>query len=71
MRAGDEDADSWAVETRQRHCARAAMEACSQAARGAEVKVLTDPGDGWVRLKTQDTNRIGWMSDDFLKTAAN
>ena len=42
-----------------------------QLRRGAEVKVLTDPGDGWVRLKTQDTNRIGWMSDDFLKTAAN
>lgn len=42
-----------------------------QLRRGAAVKVLTDPGDGWVRLKTQDTNRIGWMSDDFLKTAAN
>lgn len=42
-----------------------------QLSRGASVEVLADPGDGWVRLKVTESNRVGWMSDDFLRVAAN
>ncbi|SDF55941.1 SH3 domain-containing protein [Salipiger thiooxidans] len=42
-----------------------------QLSRGASVEVLADPGDGWVRLKVTESNRVGWMSDDFLRVAAD
>ena len=38
--------------------------------RGEEVEVLTDNGDGWVKLRVVDTGRVGWMAD-FLLIAAN
>ena len=42
-----------------------------QLSRGASVEVLADPGEGWVRLKVTESNRVGWMSDDFLRVAAD
>lgn len=41
----------------------------NQLRRGEEVKVLTDPGDGWVKLQAVETKRIGWMSARFLDAA--
>lgn len=38
--------------------------------RGQEVEILQDPGNGWVKLKVIETNRIGWMAE-FLLTASN
>jgi len=35
--------------------------------RGEEVRVLKEPGNGWVKLKVVDTGRIGWMSAKLLK----
>ncbi|MCR8549369.1 SH3 domain-containing protein [Salipiger sp. P9] len=43
----------------------------SRLVRGDKVEVLADPGQGWVKLKVVETNRIGWMSDDFLRVAVN
>ncbi|SPF77726.1 SH3 domain-containing protein [Pseudoprimorskyibacter insulae] len=37
---------------------------------GEEVLVLQEPGNGWLKLRTVETNRIGWMAD-FLVQAAN
>lgn len=37
---------------------------------GDEVEILQDPGDGWVKLKVQESGRVGWMAD-FLLTASN
>lgn len=33
---------------------------------GAEVEVMDDTGDGWVKLRVVDAETVGWMSDDFL-----
>ena len=38
----------------------------AQLARGHEVQVVADPGEGWVKLRSE-SGRIGWMSDDFLR----
>ncbi len=38
--------------------------------RGTEVEVLQNPGNGWLKLRVQDTGRVGWMAD-YLVTAAN
>jgi hypothetical protein len=35
--------------------------------RGEEVEVLSDPGNGWLKLRVSDSGRIGWMAD-FLVT---
>lgn len=35
--------------------------------RGDRVEVLRDPGGGWVKLKVEETGRIGWMSAKLLK----
>ncbi len=35
--------------------------------RGDEVKVLKEPGNGWVKLKVIDNGRVGWMSAKLLK----
>lgn len=37
---------------------------------GQMVKILQDPGDGWVKLRVEDGGRVGWMAD-FLLTASN
>lgn len=39
--------------------------------RGQEVEILQDPGDGWVKLRVQDTGKIGWMAARLLTAAAN
>ncbi len=36
---------------------------------GTDVEVLSDNGEGWLKLRVADTGRIGWMAD-FLVTAA-
>ncbi|MDT8328969.1 MAG: SH3 domain-containing protein [Roseovarius sp.] len=41
-----------------------------QLTRGTEVVVLRDPGNGWIKLKVQETGRVGWIADRLL-TAAN
>lgn len=41
-----------------------------QLSRGTPVKILQDPGNGWVKLQVIDTRRIGWMAD-YLVTASN
>jgi len=41
-----------------------------QLTRGTEVIVLRDPGNGWIKLRVQESGRIGWMADRLL-TAAN
>ncbi|APZ53280.1 SH3 domain-containing protein [Salipiger abyssi] len=43
----------------------------SQLRRGETVEVISDPGQGWVRLKVVETERVGWMSDDFLRIVLN
>ncbi|WP_372834760.1 SH3 domain-containing protein [Puniceibacterium confluentis] len=37
--------------------------------RGDEVEVLQNNGEGWLKLRVVESNRIGWMAD-FLVTAA-
>ncbi len=37
--------------------------------KGDSVEVLSDTGDGWLKLRVVDTDRIGWMAD-FLVTAS-
>jgi uncharacterized protein YgiM (DUF1202 family) len=41
----------------------------AQLVRDQEVEVLTDEGDGWVKLRALDGNDIGWMSGKFLAAA--
>ena len=41
----------------------------NQLRRGDAVEVLTDPGEGWVKLQAVDTKRVGWMSARFLRAA--
>jgi len=41
----------------------------NQLRRGDAVEVLTDPGEGWVKLQAIETKRIGWMSARFLRAA--
>lgn len=38
--------------------------------RGTEVIVLRDPGEGWIKLRVEDTGRIGWMAETLLTLAA-
>ncbi|CUH64405.1 SH3 domain protein [Thalassovita gelatinovora] len=38
--------------------------------RGTEVRVLQDPGEGWVKLRVTDTGRIGWMAGSLLTAKA-
>lgn len=42
-----------------------------QLRRGETVEVLSDPGQGWVKLKVVESDRVGWMSDDFLRIVLN
>lgn len=37
--------------------------------RGQAVEVLSDPGNGWLKLRVSDSGRIGWMAE-FLVTAS-
>jgi uncharacterized protein YgiM (DUF1202 family) len=37
--------------------------------RGQEVEVLSNPGNGWLKLRVVENNRIGWMAE-FLVTAS-
>jgi uncharacterized protein YraI len=38
--------------------------------RGQEVEVLRDEGTGWVKLRDQETGRVGWMAGRMLAAAA-
>lgn len=38
--------------------------------RGTRVEILRDEGDGWVKLRVEESGRIGWMAD-YLLVAAN
>ncbi|MGJ8595339.1 SH3 domain-containing protein [Sulfitobacter sp.] len=40
----------------------------SKLARGVEVRILEDNGDGWVRMQPLDGGEAGWMAD-FLLTS--
>jgi len=37
--------------------------------RGEAVEVLQDPGNGWVKLRVEDSGRVGWMADFLLASA--
>lgn len=41
----------------------------TQLVAGDPVHVLSDPGDGWVKLRSVRNERIGWMSDSFLRAS--
>nr|WP_247745136.1 SH3 domain-containing protein [Shimia sp. R11_0] len=38
--------------------------------RGQEVQVLRENGNGWVKLRDEESGQIGWMSAKMI-TAAN
>lgn len=35
--------------------------------RGTRVEILQEPGNGWVKLKVEDTGRVGWMASKLLE----
>lgn len=37
---------------------------------GAEVEVLEDDGNGWLRLRAIDSNRVGWIAHSLVSAAA-
>lgn len=39
--------------------------------RGAEVIVLQDPGNGWIKLRVAETGRVGWMAESLLTLASD
>ncbi|MWD29071.1 SH3 domain-containing protein [Aquicoccus sp. SCR17] len=41
----------------------------AQLNRGDRVEVLREPGNGWVKLRTVEGNRVGWMSARLLARA--
>lgn len=38
--------------------------------KGDQVAVLRDNGDGWLKIRVNDSGRVGWIAD-FLVTSAN
>ncbi|GAW36832.1 bacterial SH3 domain protein [Roseovarius sp. A-2] len=48
-----------------------AFGAITSLARGTEVIVLRDPGNGWIKLRVAGTGRIGWMADRLLTVASD
>ena len=38
----------------------------SRLTRGAQVEILQDPGNGWVKLRPLDGGTVGWMADFLL-----
>lgn len=44
--------------------------AVGKLARGDTVQVISETGDGWIKLRVSETGRIGYMAD-FLLTASN
>lgn len=38
----------------------------SRLTRGAEVEILQDPGDGWVKMRPVTGGPVGWMADFLL-----
>lgn len=47
-----------------------AFGAITSLARGTEVIVLRNPGNGWIKLRVPGTGRIGWMADRLLTVAS-
>lgn len=39
--------------------------------KGQMVEVLQTPGNGWVKLRVEDTGRVGWMAERLLTKAVN
>lgn len=37
--------------------------------RGDAVEVLSEPGNGWLKLRVSETGRIGWMADFLVSDA--
>lgn len=37
--------------------------------RGTKVLILQEPGNGWVKLKVEETGRVGWMAAKLLEPA--
>ena len=37
---------------------------------GAEVELLQEPGNGWMKLRVVETGRVGWMADYLVSAAA-
>ncbi|MBE9640930.1 SH3 domain-containing protein [Salipiger mangrovisoli] len=40
-----------------------------QLAEGDEVEILSDPGDGWVKLQARKGGSAGWMYDAYLSAS--
>ncbi|MGV6840746.1 MAG: SH3 domain-containing protein [Planktomarina sp.] len=38
---------------------------------GQLVRILQTPGNGWVKLRIQDTGQVGWMAERLLTKVAN
>lgn len=34
--------------------------------KGTRVRILQEPGNGWVKLKVEETGRVGWMASRLL-----
>lgn len=34
--------------------------------KGTRVRILQEPGNGWVKLKVEDSGRVGWMASRLL-----
>jgi len=39
----------------------------SQLVRGDEAEVLQDPGNGWLKIRVNDTGRVGWMAERLMR----
>lgn len=39
--------------------------------RGTTIEILQDPGNGWLKLRTQDTERVGWVAASLLGRTGN
>lgn len=46
-------------------------EKVAQLAKGTDVAVLRESGEGWIKLRVVDTGRVGWVADWLVTAAAN
>ncbi|ETX27504.1 hypothetical protein RISW2_13835 [Roseivivax isoporae LMG 25204] len=42
----------------------------TQLVRDDAIEVLRDTGDGWLKIRAVETNRVGWMADFLVSAAA-
>ena len=38
----------------------------SKLTRGEQVAILQDPGNGWLKLRVLETNRVGWLAASLV-----